>query len=83
MEFLSNFTRMNNNVDLAGRFVYNEEGIEVFNFGKYKGQPVLSVLQKEPGYYAWMMQGDFPQNTKQVLTRIKLKQITHNNDIKR
>lgn len=83
MEFLSNFTRMNNNVDLAGRFVYNEEGIEVFNFGKYKGKPVLSVLQKEPGYYAWMMQGDFPQNTKQVLTRIKLKQITHNNDIKR
>lgn len=74
VNFLSDFTRMNNNVDLAGRFVYNEEGIEVFNFGKYKGKPVSTILQQEPGYYAWMMQGDFPQNTKQVLTRIKLKQ---------
>lgn len=70
--FLSDFTRLNNNVDLAGRFVYNDEGVEVFNFGKFKGQPVSSILQREPGYYAWMMQGDFPQNTKQVLTRIKL-----------
>ena len=59
--------------DLAGRIVYNHEGVEVFNFGKFKGQPVVSVLQKERGYYDWMMKGDFPAYTKKVLTRIKLK----------
>ena len=58
--------------DLAGRIVYNHEGVEVFNFGKFKGQPVVSVLKKERGYYDWMMKGDFPAYTKKVLTRIKL-----------
>lgn len=74
MQFLADFSRMNNNVDLAGRMVYNEDGIEVFNFGKYKGQSVSEVLQKDPGYYGWILQGDFPLNTKQVLTKIKLSQ---------
>ena len=61
-----------NNVDFAGRIVYNERGVEVFNFGKYRGMPVVEVLQRDPSYYSWMMQGDFTLNTKQVLTRIKL-----------
>jgi DNA polymerase-3 subunit epsilon len=59
--------------DLAGRIIFNEQGVEVFNFGKFKGQPVETVLQKERGYYDWMMQGDFPQYTKKVLTQIKLR----------
>lgn len=63
----------NHNVDLAGRFIYNEQGKEVFNFGKYKGMLVEDVLKKDIGYYGWMMGGDFPDNTKQVLTRIKLR----------
>lgn len=67
----SSFTR---NVDFAGRFVYDDAGREVFNFGKYKGEPVATVLQRDPGYYGWMMNGDFPLNTKQVLTRIKLRE---------
>lgn len=70
--FLADFSRRNNNVDLAGRIVYNEQKVEVFNFGKYRGQPVAEVLRRDPGYFAWVMQGDFPQNTKQVLMRIKL-----------
>ena len=70
--WLSEFSSHTNNVDFAGRIVYNEQGIEVFNFGKYKGMPVREVFQRDPSYYSWMMQGDFTLNTKQVLTKIKL-----------
>jgi DNA polymerase-3 subunit epsilon len=56
-------------VDFARRFVM-ENGIEVFNFGKFKGRPVSDVLKSEPQYYDWMMKGDFPQHTKQKLTEI-------------
>ena len=71
--FLSNYSCHTKNVDFAGRFVYDENGREVFNFGKYKGMPVDAVLDRDPGYYGWMMNGEFPLNTKQVLTRIKLR----------
>lgn len=67
------YSSFNNNVDFAGRIIYNEKGIEVFNFGKHRGKPVTEVLAKEPSYYAWMMDGDFPLNTKQVLTQIRLR----------
>lgn len=62
-----------NMVDLAGRFVFNKDGVEVFNFGKHKGVPVSEVLKRERGYYDWMMNGDFPLDTKRKLTAIKLK----------
>lgn len=62
-----------NMVDLAGRIVLNDKGVEVFNFGKHKGRPVTEVLDKERGYYDWMMNGDFPLDTKRKLTQIKLK----------
>ncbi len=71
--WLSEFSSHTRNVDFAGRIVYDDKGIEVFNFGKYKGIPVVEVLRRDPGYYSWIMQGDFSLNTKQVLTRIKLK----------
>jgi DNA polymerase-3 subunit epsilon len=61
-------------VDFAGRMIYNDKGIVVFNFGKYKDQAVLDILKKDPSYYDWMMKGDFPLNTKQKLTEIKLSQ---------
>ena len=75
VQFLSSFSKMNDNVDFAGRIIYNDKHIPVFNFGKYKGQSVEDVLARDPGYYGWMMQGDFPQNTKQVLTKLSLKAI--------
>ena len=59
--------------DLAGRIIYNSRGQEVFNFGKHKGELVEDVLKKEPSYFSWMMEGDFPQYTKKVLTEIKLR----------
>lgn len=73
VDFLSKFSSQNRNVDLAGRIVLNDNNVEVFNFGKYKGQSVESVLKKDTGYFGWIMQGDFPQNTKNVLTNIKLR----------
>ncbi len=72
MEFLSAFSTHNRNVDFAGRIILNDKDVEVFNFGKYKDMPVRDVLRRDPGYYAWIQQGDFALNTKQVLTRIQL-----------
>lgn len=73
VKFLAEYSKMNNNVDFAGRIIKNDKGVEIFNFGKHKGKPVADVLLRlDPSYYSWMMQGDFPQNTKQVLTRIYL-----------
>ncbi|NBO24754.1 MAG: 3'-5' exonuclease, partial [Chlamydiae bacterium] len=57
-------------VDYARRFSFDEKGVEVFNFGKYKGKSVSDVLKSEPHYYDWMMRGDFPLHTKQKLTEI-------------
>ncbi|MBN2348214.1 MAG: 3'-5' exonuclease [Bacteroidales bacterium] len=70
---LSEFSSHNRNVDFLGRIIYNDKDVEVINFGKYKGQPVEEVLRKDPGYYGWMMNGDFPLYTKKVLTNIKLR----------
>lgn len=76
VESLSTFTSPENGaVDFAGRIVYNKQGVEVFNFGKHKGEAVSEVLKKNPGYYGWMMGGDFPNYTKKVLTQIKLREM--------
>ena len=72
INFLSTYSCHHKNVDFAGRIIYNEQGVEVFNFGKYKDKPVKEILQKDPGYYSWIMQGDFTLNTKNVLTKIRL-----------
>ena len=90
MDFLAEFSKQNDNVDFAGRMIWapitDKEGKtltdkdgkpqlqEVFNFGKYKDYPVAEVLKKDPGYYSWMLGADFPNNTKQVLTRIRLRE---------
>ncbi len=90
MNVLAEESRMNDNVDFAGRIVWQDmkdkdgktltdkDGKpmrqEVFNFGKYKGTPVVEVLHRDPGYYNWMTNADFTLNTKQVLTRIKLRE---------
>jgi DNA polymerase-3 subunit epsilon len=57
-------------IDFARRFIYDDKGSEIFNFGKHKGRPVADVLKAEPQYYDWMMKGEFPMNTKQKLTEI-------------
>jgi len=70
VEALHKFTNLNKPVDFAGRMVYNDKNIEVFNFGKHKGRSVEEVFGIEPSYYSWMMQGDFPLYTKRKLEEI-------------
>jgi len=60
-------------VDLAGRFIFNDDGVECFNFGKHKGKTIEQVIKEEPGYYDWMMKGDFPLDTKRKFTQVKLR----------
>ncbi len=69
---LSELSARTKNVDLAGRIVYNEKGEEVFSFGKHKDKTVIEVFTREPSYYSWIMNGDFPLYTKKVVTRICL-----------
>jgi DNA polymerase III subunit epsilon len=74
MAFLADYSSFNRNVDFAGRIVYDNNNVEVFNFGKYKGASVKEVLQRDPGYYGWILNGDFTLNTKNVLTKIRLRE---------
>jgi DNA polymerase-3 subunit epsilon len=93
MDKLAEFSKTNNNVDFAGRIVWGEvkdrqgnpvldkdgkpKMTEVFNFCKHKGKPVTDVLRFDPGYYGWILNGDFTYNTKQVLTRIRLREFNN------
>jgi DNA polymerase-3 subunit epsilon len=73
IEKLSDYSSYNNIADFAGRVIIDENGVEIFNFGKHKGKSVEKVFAEEPSYYTWMMNGDFPLYTKKVLTEIKLR----------
>lgn len=70
---LSEYASQNRNVDFMGRLIYDEQRREVINFGKYKGRLAEEVLKNDPGYYSWIMQGDFTKNTKDAFTRIRLR----------
>lgn len=72
---LSEFTTRKKSVDFAGFIALNKEGKEVFSFGKHKGVLVEEVLDKEPGYFGWIQNADFPLYTKKVLTAIKLRKL--------
>ena len=71
-EWLSQFTSQTRNIDLQGRIVRDDQNMPVFNFGKYKGQSVKQVFEKDCGYYGWIMKGDFAEDTKRVVTLIKM-----------
>lgn len=73
VEKLSDFSAHNISADLVGRIIYDENGVEIFNFGKHKGKKVEQVFRDEPAYYSWIMNGDFPLYTKKVITEIKLR----------
>lgn len=70
---LSEYSSHTRNVDFAGRLIYDDNGVEIINFGKYKGKVAEDVLRKDQGYYSWIMQGDFARNTKDAFTRIYLR----------
>jgi DNA polymerase-3 subunit epsilon len=71
--FLADFSQIFRGVDLACRFVYDENNVEIVNFGKYKGMAVKDVLKKDPNFRHWMLQGEFTMNTKQTIERLALK----------
>lgn len=73
VEALSKFSSTNRNVDFAGRLVYDEQGREIINFGKYKGKVAEDVLRTDTGYFGWILNGDFTENTKDAFKRIKLR----------
>jgi len=91
MDELAQFSKVNDNVDFAGRIVWKDmtdgrgnvllgadgkpQRHEVFNFGKYKGWDVAEVLHRDPGFFSWILASDFTYNTKQVLTRIRLREL--------
>ncbi len=72
--FLADYSARDNCADYAGRVVYDDKGVEVFGFGKHKGRSVADVFRREPTYYTWMMEGDFPAYTKKVITEIRLRE---------
>ncbi len=78
VEKLADFSTFGNNADFAGRIILDENGVEIFNFGKHKGKSVEAVFAVEPSYYSWMMNGDFPLYTKKVLTEIKIRSFGKN-----
>ena len=71
VEGLAVFSRQNRWIDFAGRFAWDDDDVPVFNFGKFKGQPVEQVLRENSGYYGWIMHGDFPNYTKKVITDLR------------
>ncbi len=73
IDYLSKFSTHHKNADFLGRIILNKKNEEVINFGKYKGETVESVFAKDPGYYGWIMNADFPLYTKKVFTEIKLR----------
>jgi DNA polymerase-3 subunit epsilon len=77
VNFLSTFSAHKNFVDFAGYIGYNKKGEEIFSFGKHRGKLVEEVLEKEPGYFGWLLNADFPLYTKKVLTRIKLSKLNN------
>ncbi len=70
--FLADFSSHKDHVDFAGFISYNEDGLEVFSFGKYKGSLVIEIMERDSGYFGWLLNADFPLYTKKVLTRIRL-----------
>ena len=73
IDALAEFSSRGETADYAGRIGYDDKGVEVFTFGKYRGRSVERVFEEDPSYYSWIMNGDFPLYTKKVITEIRLR----------
>lgn len=80
IKFLSNFSTQKNFADFAGFIGYDKNNEEVFTFGKHKGIKVEDILEKEPGYFGWLLNADFPLYTKKILTAVKLRKLNNKLD---
>ncbi len=79
VEALAEYSTHNKTADFAGRILYDDNGVEVFGFGKFRGESVAAVFEREPSYYGWMMGGDFPLYTKRVITEIRTRGLSTTN----
>ncbi|UOB16975.1 3'-5' exonuclease [Abyssalbus ytuae] len=77
IKFLADFTTRKQMADFAGFIIFDEDGEEIFSFGKHKGKKVEQILEEEPGYFGWLLNADFPLYTKKVLTGIKLRKLNN------
>ncbi len=77
IEEIAKFSTHNETVDFAGQIILNDKGVEVFAFGKHRGRSVAEIFEREPSYYSWMMNGDFPLYTKRVITEIRTRSLTN------
>ena len=75
IKWLSQYSARKSFADFAGFISFNKKGEEIFSFGKYRGKLVEDVLEKEPGYFGWLQNADFPLYTKKILTAIKLRKL--------
>lgn len=75
MKTISEFIGLHLRLDLEGRIIWNDQGQEIFNFGKHKGRTVEEVFQREPNYYKWMMEGEFLASTKKIITDIRMRML--------
>ena len=75
IKWLSQYSARKSFADFAGFISFNKKGEEIFSFGKYRGKLVEEVLEKEPGYFGWLQNADFPLYTKKILTAIKLRKL--------
>ena len=78
VDFLDQYSNFTKNVDLGGKIVYDNDGKEMISFGKYKGKYVADIFRTDPGYFSWMLESDFPLNTKQTIVRLREKYTGNN-----
>ena len=74
---LSEFTTRKQSLDFAGFIGVDKNDNPTFAFGKHKGKTVDEVLEKEPGYFGWILNADFPLYTKKLLTHLKLSKLNN------
>ena len=72
VDFLNNFSKRKKTADFAGFLVFDKSNEMCFGFGKYKGKKIKDILEKEPGYFGWVLNADFPRYTKKILTEVRL-----------
>jgi len=71
MEYLAEYSTFSKRADFAGFIMFDEDGDEIFTFGKYKKQKLKDILVKDKGYFSWIQNAEFPLYTKQVLKEVK------------
>jgi DNA polymerase-3 subunit epsilon len=59
--------------DIGGRF-RRQDGVVVFAFGKYLGQPLIAIAESDPDYLHWMLDQDFLDDAKDIVRQALMAQ---------